>query len=64
MGLETVLDRAAKKRTTISTTLKPKLVYIIFKNPDRTSQRTQHFITTNISLLTLLKETTAVYTDK
>jgi hypothetical protein len=42
--------------------LKPKLVYIIFKNSVRTSKRTQHFTITRINLLTLVKEVIAVYT--
>jgi hypothetical protein len=33
--------------------LKPKLVYILFKNSVRTSKRTQHFTITKINWLTL-----------
>jgi hypothetical protein len=33
--------------------VKPKLLYIIFINPVRTSKRTQHFTITNIISLTL-----------
>jgi hypothetical protein len=43
--------------------LKPKLVYIIFKNSDRTAKRTQHFTTTNTSLLLLFEEIINVYTE-
>jgi len=37
--------------------LKPKLVYILFKNPVRTSKRTPHFTITKINWLTLFKLT-------
>jgi hypothetical protein len=40
--------------------LKPKLVKIIFKNPGRTSKKTQYFTSTKIDLLALFKETVAV----
>jgi hypothetical protein len=36
--------------------LKTKLVYILFKNPVRTSKRTPYFTTTKINWLTLFKE--------
>jgi hypothetical protein len=35
--------------------LKPKLVYILFKNAVRTSKRTLHFTITKINWLTLFK---------
>jgi hypothetical protein len=35
--------------------LKTKLVYILFKNPVRTSKRTPHFTITKINWLTLFK---------
>jgi hypothetical protein len=35
--------------------LKPKLVFIIFKNPARTSKRTPHFTITKINWLMLFK---------
>jgi hypothetical protein len=41
--------------------LQPKLVYIIFKNPVRTSKRTPHFTITEINWLTLFKEIIAAY---
>jgi hypothetical protein len=42
---------------------KLKLVQVIFKNPVRTSKRTQHFTITKINWLTLFKEIIAVYTE-
>jgi hypothetical protein len=41
--------------------LKPALVFILFKNPVRTSKRTPHFTITKINWLTLFKEVIAVY---
>jgi hypothetical protein len=41
--------------------LKPKLVYMLFKNPVRTSKRTPHFTVTKINWLMLFKEMIAVY---
>jgi hypothetical protein len=35
----------------------------MFKNSDHTSKKTQHFIITNIILLTLFKELIPVYTE-
>jgi hypothetical protein len=43
--------------------LKPKLVYINFKNSVRTSKRTQHFAITTISLLTLFKGIISIYEE-
>jgi hypothetical protein len=43
--------------------VKPKLLYIIFINPVRTSKRTQHFTIKNIISLTLFKDIMAVYTE-
>jgi hypothetical protein len=43
--------------------LKPKLVYILFKNSVRTSKRTPHFTITKIKWLTLFKEIIAVYSE-
>jgi hypothetical protein len=43
--------------------LKPKLVYILFKNSVRTSKRTPHFTITNIKWLMLFKEIIAVYSE-
>jgi hypothetical protein len=43
--------------------LKPKLVYILFKNPVRTSKRTPHLTITKINWLTLFKEIIAVYSE-
>jgi hypothetical protein len=40
--------------------LKPKLVYIVFKNSVRTSKRTPQFTITNMNTLILFKETVAV----
>jgi hypothetical protein len=40
--------------------LKPKPVYILFKNPVRTSKRTPHFTITKINWLTLFKFKSAV----
>jgi hypothetical protein len=42
---------------------KLKLVWIIFKNSDRTSKRTQHFTIATINCLTLFKEIIAVYSE-
>jgi hypothetical protein len=42
--------------------LKPKLVYITFKNLGRTSKTAQHFTITNINWLTLFKEIIPIYT--
>jgi hypothetical protein len=36
--------------------LKPKVVYVLFKNSVRTSKRTPHFTITRINWLTLFKE--------
>jgi hypothetical protein len=36
---------------------------MLFKNPVRTSKRTPHFTITKINLLTLFKETIAVYSE-
>jgi hypothetical protein len=44
--------------------LKPKLVYIIYKNSVRTAKKTQLFTITKINWLMLFKETVAAYTDK
>jgi hypothetical protein len=43
--------------------LKTKLVYILFKNPVRTSKRTPHFTITEINWLTLFKEIIVVYNE-
>jgi hypothetical protein len=43
--------------------LKPKLVYIIFKNSVRTSKRTPHFTITKINWLMLFKEIIVVYSE-
>jgi hypothetical protein len=43
--------------------LKPKLVYIVFKNSVRTSKRTPHFTITAINLLTLFKEIIHIYAE-
>jgi hypothetical protein len=43
--------------------LKTKPVYILFKNPVRTSKRTRHFTITTINWLTLFKEIIAVYSE-
>jgi hypothetical protein len=43
--------------------LKPKLVYIIFKNSARTAKETPHFTITKINWLTLFKEIIAVYSE-
>jgi hypothetical protein len=43
--------------------LKPKHVWIIFKNSVRTSKKTQLFTITKINWLMLFKETIAVYFD-
>jgi hypothetical protein len=43
--------------------LKTKLVYILYKNPVRTSKRTPHFTITKINWLTLFKEIIAVYSE-
>jgi hypothetical protein len=40
--------------------LKPKLVYILFKDSVRTSKRTPYFTITKINLLTMFKEIIAV----
>jgi hypothetical protein len=44
--------------------LKPKLVYITFKNSVRTARKTPHFTIAKISWLTLFKEINAVYSDE
>jgi hypothetical protein len=44
--------------------LKPKLVYIIFKNSVRTAKKTQLFTITKINWLTLFKEIIPVYIAK
>jgi hypothetical protein len=41
--------------------LKPKLIWIIFKNPVRTAKKTQLFTITKINWLTLFKEIISVY---
>jgi hypothetical protein len=41
--------------------LKPKLVYIIFKNSVRTAKKTPYFTITKINCLTLFKEIIVVY---
>jgi hypothetical protein len=43
--------------------LKPQLVFVIFKNPVRTSKRTPHFTITKINWLTLFKQIIAVYVN-
>jgi hypothetical protein len=43
--------------------LKPKLVWIIFKNSVRTAKKTQHFSIARINWLTLFKEVIAVYSE-
>jgi hypothetical protein len=43
--------------------LKPKLVYMLFKNSVRTSKRTPHFTFTKINWLMLFKEVIAVYSE-
>jgi hypothetical protein len=47
----------------ISYILKPKLVYLIFKNSVRTAKKTQHFTITKVNWLTLFKEIIAVYSE-
>jgi hypothetical protein len=42
-------------RVSVFNPLKPKLVYILFKNSVRTSKRTPHFTITKINWLTLFK---------
>jgi hypothetical protein len=43
--------------------LKPKLVYMLFKNSVRTSKRTRHFTITKINWLMLIKKIIAVYSE-
>jgi hypothetical protein len=43
--------------------IKPKLVYIIFKNSVRTAKKTQRFTITNTSWLMPFWEITAVYSE-
>jgi hypothetical protein len=43
--------------------LKPKLVYIIFKNSVRTSKGTPHFTVTKINWITMFKNIIAVYSE-
>jgi hypothetical protein len=43
--------------------LKPKLIYVIFKNSVRTAKKTPHFTVTKINRLTLFKEIIAVYSE-
>jgi uncharacterized protein YktB (UPF0637 family) len=43
--------------------LKPKRVWVIFKNSVRTAKKTPHFTITKINWLTLFKEIIAVYTE-
>jgi uncharacterized protein YktB (UPF0637 family) len=43
--------------------LKPKLVWIIFKNSVRTAKKAQHFTITKINRLTLFKKLIAVYSQ-
>jgi hypothetical protein len=43
--------------------LKPKLVYITFKNSVRTAKKTQHVTVTKINRLTLFKDIIAVYSE-
>jgi hypothetical protein len=43
--------------------LKTKLVYILFKNLDRTSKRTPNFTITKINWLMLFEEIIAVYSE-
>jgi hypothetical protein len=45
------------------TLLKPKLVYVTFKNSVRTAKKTQHFNVTKINWLTLFKEIIAVNSE-
>jgi hypothetical protein len=44
--------------------LKMKVVYILFKNSVRTSERTPHITVTKINWLMLFKEIIAVYSEK
>jgi hypothetical protein len=41
--------------------LKPKFMYMIFKNSVRTAKKTQHFTIIKMNWLTLFKEIIAVY---
>jgi hypothetical protein len=43
--------------------LKPKLVYIIFKNSVRTAKKTQHFTITKVNWLMMFKEIIAVCSE-
>jgi hypothetical protein len=47
--------KLSSQKQTLINPLKPKLVYILFKNPVRTSKRTPHFTITKINWLTLFK---------
>jgi hypothetical protein len=49
------------ERTSQIIALKPKFIQTICKNYSRTEKKTQLFIITEISRLTLFKETIAVY---
>jgi hypothetical protein len=56
-------DRIRVKTSWWEVVLKPKLVYIIFKNSVRTTKKTIHFTITNINWLMLFKEIIAVYSE-
>jgi hypothetical protein len=51
------------KRIQVFNPLKPKLIWIIFKNPICTAKKTQHFTISKINLLMLFKEIIAIYTE-
>jgi hypothetical protein len=50
-------------RSVNQSVLVSKLVYILFKDPVRTSKRAPHFTITSINFLTLFKEIIAVYIE-